>query len=427
MLSSESLPSQVRSLPPVLRRFTIATMLLSLLCVAVEFVCRHLGRYGLNQLPYSSPTLVPKDAYADAWLFNKRFYHFHSSSFFAPQYGSAYMYPAPLGFFYRLFRFFPHTTPAVLGFLLLIYLGLGIWLRYVLIERGLSNRAASLFSVVSVVFSYPLYFEFDRANMEIFVWGFAALGVLCFFRNRPWLAATLIGCAAACKGYPFIFLGLLFARKQYAQVAYSIALAVGINYFSLWALAGSISVGKIGVAAGIAQFRDSYILVRDSLSIGLDHSLFGFFKRFWPNLPAPPELGHLLTIYIAVAGLTACVLYLFFVMRLPAINQLIFLTTACLLLPPTSFDYTLLHLYTPWVVLVTTAVDCQNRGVAVPRGVWPAMFCFIILLSPQNELIVHGVRVAAQVKCLALLALTYVALRLPLQRRTDLPESVVIA
>jgi len=413
-LIASSQTSRDRSLPPVLRRFAIATTALWFLCVAVEFLCRYLGPYGLNRLPYVGLTLAPADDYADAWLFNRRFYHFHTSSFFSPQYGFTFTYPAPVGFFYRLLRFFPHTTPAMLGFLLLAYSGLGIWFWRVLIERGLSSRVSALFTAVSIAFSYPLYFEFNRANMEIFVWGFAALGVLCFFRDRPWLAATLIGCAGACKGYPFILLGLPFARKQYAQVAYAVALSAAVNYFSLWALAGSIAVGKAGVTAGLANFRDTVILVYDSSRVGFDHSLFGFFKRFWPHLPGPEGLSHLVTIYVVVAGVVACVLYFFIVMKLPPLNQLLFLTAACLLLPPTSFDYTLLHLYTPWVMLVMLAIDCHHRGLAVPRGLWPVTFCFILLLSPQNEVIVHGVRVAGQIKCLVLLAVVWVALRLPL-------------
>jgi len=422
----ESAGKQTFSLPPMLRTFAVATTLLWLGCLASELICRFLGRYGLNQLPYNSPTLVPSDAFADTWLFNHRFYHFHQSAFFDPQFGTPYLYPAPLGFIYRLLRFFPHTTPVMLLFLLLTYVGLAIWLKRKLVEHGLSQGAALGFTVISLVFSYPLYFEFDRANMEIFVWGFAALGILCFFRNRPWLAATLIGCAAACKGYPFIFLGLLFARKQYWQTAYAIALSTAINYFSLWAIAGSFSVGRRGVAAGVAQFRDDYILQRNPISVGLDHSLFGFFKRICPALPSP-ALSHALTLYVVVAGVAACAIYLFRVMKLPPLNQLIFLTVACLLLPPTSFDYTLLHLYTPWVMVVLLAVDCWRKGIAPPRGLWAAMICFIVLLSPQNELIVHGERFGGQVKCLTLLALAYVALRMPLEGEAELRTQVITA
>jgi len=395
--------------------FAIATTLLALACFGAEFVCRHLGLYGLDRLPYSGLTLIPESMYTDTWMFNVRFDHFHQSSFFDSRFGPHYLYPAPLSLFYRLLRFSPHPTTAMLTVLLVTYLGLGIWFARKLLEWGLSRWAAVLFSAIAVVFSYPFLFEFNRANMEIFVWGFSALGVLAFFRNRPWLAAALIGCAAACKVYPFIFLGLLFARKQYWQVVYSVVVATVINYFSFWAIAGSIPIGQAGVKAGLAEFQKQYILRYDPAVVGLDHSLFGFLKRFWPGVPAPTELAHILTVYLVVAVTVACALYFLRVIRLPAINQLVFLTVACLVLPPTSFDYTLLQLYTPWVMIVCVVMDAWRNNASPPRGLWPAMICFIVLMSPQNEFIIHGERIDGQIKCLTLLALAYISLRLPLQ------------
>jgi hypothetical protein len=98
---------------------------------------------------------------------------------------------------------------------------------------------------------------------------------------------------------------------------------------------------------------------------------------------------------------------------MPPVNQLLFLTIACITLPPTSYDYTLLHLYTPWVMLVFIAVAAWRNDLPTPRGLWPAFLCFILLLSPQNEIIFHGERLEGQIKCLALVALAIVALRYP--------------
>jgi len=78
-------------------------------------------------------------------------------------------------------------------------------------------------------------------------------------------------------------------------------------------------------------------------------------------------------------------------------------------------------------MVVLLAVDCWRKGIAPPRGLWAAMICFIVLLSPQNELIVHGERFGGQVKCLTLLALAYVALRMPLEGEAELRTQVITA
>jgi hypothetical protein len=76
-----------------------------------------------------------------------------------------------------------------------------------------------------------------------------------------------------------------------------------------------------------------------------------------------------------------------------------------------SYDYTLLHLYTPFLLMVFLAIDFWKRGVELPRSVWAAFICFMLLLAPLNEIIVHGERIAGQLKCLLLLALAFIALR----------------
>ncbi|HEV2619841.1 MAG TPA: hypothetical protein VGU23_07870, partial [Acidobacteriaceae bacterium] len=104
----------------------------------------------------------------------------------------------------------------------------------------------------------------------------------------------------------------------------------------------------------------------------------------------------------------------------------LFLTVACITLPPTSYDYTLLHLYTPWVMLVFLAVSRWRDHLPVPKGLWPAFLCLALLLSPQSEIILHGERIGSQIKCLALLALAIVALRFSFpEQATPSPQAVL--
>jgi hypothetical protein len=396
------------SLPPVLRAFLVATGAFWVLCIGAELLCRFVLH--LPFLPYDGPTSPSYDHFADAFLFDIRFRHFHTPAFFSPQWGSVFMYPAPAAFFYAPFQIFPHPWRFFMVTLGLVCLGLAIWLMQELKRRGVQPRSAFLFAAGSLILSYPVFFELDRGNVELYIWGLSGLGILAVFRNRPWLAATLFAFAGACKGYPYLYLGLLLALKRYGQTAYSIALGVVINLFSLWFIADNFTIGKLGVAAGLAQFRMDYALRARPDAMGLDHSFFGFFKRFWFNQLPTDRLAHDLTVYLAAAAVIATAVYFFRVFRLPLTNQVIFLSVAAIALPPVSFDYTLLHLYSGWVLLVFLAFEAWRTQRITPHGLWPAFLCYIVLMSPQNEIILHGQRIEGQIKCIALLALAIVTM-----------------
>jgi hypothetical protein len=404
-------PITDRLLPPVLRAFLWASGLAWLACIGAELLCRF--ALHLPFLPYDGPTSASYDHFADAFLFDIRFRHVHHADFFSTQWGSVFMYPAPDAFFYAPFQVFPHPWRFFMVTLGLVALALGRWLFRELKRRGLPQRQALLTAAGCWIFSYPLFFELDRGNVELYIALLCGLGVLAAVRNRPWLAATLFGVAGACKGYPFLYLGLLLPLRQYRQIVYAAALAVVLNLFSLWAITGNVQSGRAGVAAGLERFRQDYILTARPDAMGLDHSIFGLVKRVWVPLPPPEKLAHALSVYLVSAAVVATALYFLRAVRLPLINQVIFLSVAAITLPPVSFDYTLLHLYFGWLLLVFLAVRAWQTQRVTPRGVWPAFLCYMVLMSPQNEFIVGGQRIEGQIKCVALLALAAVALRVP--------------
>jgi hypothetical protein len=413
--------SKQADLPPVLRAFLAVTGTLWMVCIATELLCRF--ALHLPFLPYDGPTTVSNDHFADSFLFDIRFRHFHTLSFFSPKWGSAFLYPAPDAFFYAPFQIFPHPWRFFMVTLGLVCLGLAYWLMKSLQRRGVERGTAFLFAAGSLLFSYPVFFELDRGNVELYIWGLSGLGILAVFRNRPWLAATLLGLAGACKGYPYLYLGLLLALKQYRQIAYSIVLGVLANLFSLWFIADNFTVGRLGVAAGVAQFRTDYILQTRPDAMGLDHSFFGFLKRFWLSSQSADQLAHSLSLYLGIAAVVATAVYFLRVFRLPLVNQVIFLSIAAITLSPVSFDYTLLHLYSGWVLLVFVAFETWRTQREPPRGLWPAFLCYMVLMSPQNEFIFHGQRVEGQIKCLALVALAVVAMVYPFgETRISAPQ-----
>jgi len=408
------------SLPPMLRVFMAVSALMGCLALVVEWVCARWP--GLNRVPYNCMTLGKDLDYVDFDMFRERFDHFHTASFFDKAWGSDFLYPAPDALIYRFFHFFPNDTNFFLSFVSLSFVCLTGWLYWELRRRGIRKASAAGFAIISLVFSYPAFFEFNRANVEMVVWGLTAGGVLLFVKNRPWLAAICLGLAGACKGYPYFYLGLFLVRKRYWETAASVALGGAVTAASFWLEAANFTVGRTETAAGVDLFRQFYVLRRRANEIGLDHSVFGLIKRFWESLPAPDRLQHYLTAYMVIAALLACAVFFFRVRKLPLINQVIFVTVTCITLPPTSYDYTLLHLYTPWLMVLFLIMRVWQEHGTTPKELWPVVICFTVLLSTQSEMIWRGERIEGQLKCLFLLLLAGLAAWRPMTPKMDVTD-----
>ena len=220
-----------RSLPPTLRFFCLATIVLCAAMFAAEYVA--VNYCHLDRVPYSRMTLTKHNDFADMGMFSDRFDHFHSPEFFSKEWGGAYMYPAPLALIYRFFFYFDEGTNWFLGVAAFLFAAGAVLLFLTLRRSGLSLSSAILFAAVSVAFSYPMYFALNRANMEIFVWMLTGSGVLFFVKERPWWAATLLGIAGACKFYPVFYLGLLLVRRKYWQIVFSLFVGAALSIISV--------------------------------------------------------------------------------------------------------------------------------------------------------------------------------------------------
>lgn len=388
-----------------------------------EYVAVH--TFHLDRVPYNRMTLVENDDFADMGIFPLRFEHFGTPSFFDKQWGSEYLYPAPLALIYRLFYFSANSTNWYLGAVSFLFVVAGVLLFRALRKRGLDFDSSLVFAATSVLFSYPMYFTLNRANLEFFVWVFSAIGVLCFLKDKPWLSALFLGIAGGCKIYPFFYLGLFLVRKKIWQPVCALAVGVVLNIISMYAVAGNFAAGRKGISNGLESFRQTYVLHRRCLESGLDHSIFGFIKGAMTHVPHPERLATILSIYLAIAGTLALLVFFLRVRKLPVINQVLFITVACITLPPLSSDYTLLHLYTAWIMLVMFAVDAWLRAGSTPRGLWPITACMAVLLSSQTEIILHGERLNGQIKCIALLSLGTLAATIPLQNDEPLLEAQI--
>lgn len=410
--------SPLKRMPRMLLGFLKQSAVWTAFCLVTEAICRFVLHWGF---PYDYPAVPLWAIFGDFRWFSQKFAHFHSREFFG---GTTLMYPAPIAVWYEFFFLKPHSLYHALfvtlrfeAFVILTGLAMLVAVRRALIARGLAPRSAELFLGGVFLLSFPFWFEVHQGNMEFAVWVTLAGGVWAFWTGRSWTAAVLFGIAGAMKLFPFVFIGLFIARKQYRECVVSVISAALATLASLWLVCPDIRYSWTQTNAAVAQFRTLYMLQLRPIESGFDHSFFALIKRLMPTLPAPARLDHILTGYMAVVALGGIVLYFTRIRKLPVVNQVLCLTIAAIFLPPVSYDYTLMHLYAPFVLLVFVVLDrARNGGKDVPvRGLVAAFALMAFLMSCQEEFIVHGLRIAGQMKAVALLALWGVALVYPFE------------
>ncbi len=400
-ISSRSNPP---GLAPSLRQFIALLGILTLVCILAEVfssLCLHRGT------PYNWPLMPKADPFRDFYLYQPRYRFFHSYYFFLFP-GADYMYPAPVASVYRFFYLFPHSTNVFLAALSFSFLLALLLFARALLKHGLAPVALFQLFLVLLFCSYPFAFEFEQANMEWIIWLFVAIGLWTFLKHHGYTAAVCFGVVGALKLYPLIFIALFLPRRQYRQFALAIAIMLLVTVGGLWLVDPNLSDSWTETQRGIARFGELYIVQYQD--IRFDHSLFALFK--WIGLLRGRSINNvnlafLLARYLPIAALSGFAVWVLRIRRLPVINQVLCLTIATILLPPVSYDYTLLHLYLPWAMLVFFTLEVQDRLIP---GLTAVFCCFAILFAPETEFIMHKDSFGGQIKAMTLLLLLAFAL-----------------
>lgn len=376
--------------------------------------------------PFASQ-FFPFNKYVDLFDFRARFFHFHHLDFFsiAHSRGSIFSYPAPVGILYALF-FWPNAHIHLIFVVVTSspLIALVLLLARALKRRGVGTFTSGVFLFTTCLMAYPFWFNYFLANMEICIFLLLAFGVVAYIRGHLYTAAVLIGIAGSMKLFPFILLGLFFARKQYREFVVSVVVGAASFFGSIWIECPSFAVARAGIAAGAATMNDALIRKWLPLESGFDHSFFSLIKGFAHGYFKDGILPALyLNIYVLVAACTGLVLYFLYIRRLPLLNQILSLYVAAVLLPPMSHHYTLMHLYVPWGLLVLFAVDSSRNKRQVP-GTLAAFICFAILFSPQSEFIWRASSLSGPIKTIVLVALWYISIKFPFEsERYDVQAS----
>jgi 2-iminobutanoate/2-iminopropanoate deaminase len=264
-----------------------------------------------------------------------------------------------------------------------------------------------------LAFSSPLLFEIKQGNIEIFICWLVAVGVWRIFRGGSYSAAACFGVAGSMKVFPLIYLGLLIAQKRYRPAAFGLVVAAVSTVVSLWLLCPDLAIAWHGIQSGIATFLDQIAFRVVRREVGFDHSLFAVIKRTWLAISGHSPSHQIMVAYLAVAAVAGTILFFLRIQRLPPINQVICLCLASVLLPPVSYEYTLIYLYVPWALLVILAFHRSAMGRPALPGLQLALLTMGAIFAPLNEFIHGGVTLGGQIKAVLLIALWVVAMKYP--------------
>ena len=401
---------EVRRLPPPLVLFLIGQI--ALVSISLLFVWAAKYRWNGGNVGPGFPYPFGLRWWHDYTVFQERFRFLHSTTFFSDSVpGEPFEYPAAAALVYCSFYAIPAGLAAFLALTFGSVAGLACWLARAMERRGLNIWRTALFVVVSLALSYPFWFAFATGNIEICIFLLLAAGLIALLLGRPLIAAMLFGVIGAMKIFPLVFLALLIPQRRYRVIAAGLGTAIGLNVVALWVLCPNIGYASRGIAAGLAVNRAVYILPFKPLNTSADHSLIGFAKRLLHEFGVNHLSAAVLAMYLAVAAAVGLLVYFFNIRKLPVLNQILLLTIVAVLLPPTSHDYTLIHLYIPWALCVLYLLD--GEGTRNLRGMSSAFICFAVIFSPEYMLMYHGVGFSAQVKCIALVVLSLLAVLNP--------------
>ena len=273
-----------------------------------------------------------------------------------------------------------------------------------LVAIGLAARRAPrplrLVLAVLIVTSYPFLFAFDRANLELLaalpLWVATALLVA----GQDLAAAAALGLAASFKFYPLIFVLDFVRRGRWREAMVAVGTFAALTGAALVAMPGPTAVAGDGFLRSLGFFSKRYVFSRRPDELAVDHALLSIYKAFGPQAVALAESG-VVTHYLPVAAVAFGAFWLAAFRRASRVTHFVVCSVAAVVLPPVSFDYTLLNLYPAvWLLL--------SRAMANPRPVSRAGVAALLLFVPVLVPLAYrldGWGFGGQVKAVALLGL----------------------
>jgi len=415
-------------LPPVLKRFCIWVAAMTLLSEAYSWAMS----FFFHLRPPYGGTFTWQDAGWDLMIYQPRFLFFRTPHFWDPMV-YPYTYPAPLAPVYWLFYHVPHPLRV---YLVLSSAALALWAWY-FAGKIAAHRASRLWTFVLLVLflvaAWPVRFLLQTGNLETLVAFILGVGILAAMRGRWTVAAVLIGIAGSMKIYPLMLLGLVLSQRRYQEFAWGVIAAALTTTAALALLGPSIFAAQRHIDEGLAFLTPRYILAPLPDGLRFNHSLFSLVKagvaavdhvrhpiggaapadalRATRTVREFTQMHRALQVYVPIVAALALALYWLRIKHLPMLNQIVILSVGTVLLPPFSFDYSLVQLLVPLGLLCVYTMD-KWRHSEQPHGLALAFTCFALIFTTGAYFQIHY-QIAAQVRTLALIVLVFAALNYP--------------
>jgi len=259
-----------------------------------------------------------------------------------------------------------------------VWLAAGVCgVRHAMVKQGMGGVTATLFPVTLVLVSFPIAGLLQQGNMEMFMWILAAVGTWLFLRGHDNWAAVLWGLAAAVKLFPAILLWLLLPRRWRA-FGLGVAVFVLATVLSLQWLGPTMAVAWHGSLANVFGYQGARVSELSWHELAANHSVFGLARIM--VLLAGKSPAKLPLPYYACGAVLMGLAFFGRLWKMPVANQLLAVTAFMVMFPPISYFYTLVHLYSPFLVLVFLAIREEREGVRI-RGLRGTLMLFVPILA----------------------------------------------
>lgn len=414
-------PSIAPAFPPILVR--VALILAAMLVGSLVYT-NGMSALLHTKYPFGWVWIGGDMQWCDFHSFQARSFHFRTSMYW-DEFDYPMTYPAVIAVIFALFYKLPHPLKLYLGILIAGWISYVIWLSRGLAKRGIPLDQAVAFAVVILLTTWPVFYQFDTANIEGLMAIVLFIGVVAVLRGWNWTGAGLLALATAMKLFPAVMFALLLSKRRYKELAFGIVLTGILNYGSLAILGPNIPFAEKQIRDGFRFLRNNFITPRWAIQMNFSHALYMPIKFIVLGLdrlihyggqhgPSRHEVllvDATLSVYMVAMAILGFTLYFWRIRKLPMLNQVTALTVCALVLTPFSSDYTLNHMLLPFGLLCFYAVEAWRSNRRVP-GLETSFACICFIFGFLT-FFTNYYAFANTFRCIALCVLLVTVMRFP--------------
>lgn len=267
-----------------------------------------------------------------------------------------------------------------------------LFIGFVIITAGIiiiyntpvARGQLAVFLTTLLVTSYPAALLLDRGNIEGIVFVFIAAAILTYQRRYFYISALLIAAAACCKIYPAIYFILFAVDGKWKELSAGFLATVAITIASLATINGDANIVLGQFIHHISGFNEFFLY--DGRSIQFGHTLCNLISGLFFLETSDPKIQSSLRLFCLVYPYLVAAFTLGAIWRIRALKlkqRISVLTVMMVYLPFTSFDYTLIYLYIPLLLLLLDVINNASNRILDLLPLW--IICMISL--PKQYLV----------------------------------------